>query len=204
MSLGAPRVEKDKSGKECMACDVAVNSVWYDQTMVESITFTTFLVHLAMEGLCEKYGESCNMDRQNWSILRNKKFMGKPQRHVIQHRASASKIQDITGIDDKANSQMHAISSKALITPLKERPKLLLVKDPPDSEFPQMLNATISLPKVVVYKEIGLELGQDRMILESDHYSLDIFLPFKVDPDDTLASFHRDKRELILKMKVML
>ena len=51
MSLGAPRGEKDKAGKDCFACDVAVNSVWYDQTMVDSLTFTTFLVTLAMEGM---------------------------------------------------------------------------------------------------------------------------------------------------------
>ena len=77
MSLGAPRSERDKSGKDCYACDVAVNSVWYDQTMVDSLTFTTFLVTLAMEGLCNKYGDTCNLDRQNWSILRNKRYMGK-------------------------------------------------------------------------------------------------------------------------------
>ena len=77
MSLGAPRSEKDKSGKDCYSCDVAVNSVWYDQTMVDSLTFTTFLVTLAMEGLCNKYGDTCNLDRQNWSILRNKRYMGK-------------------------------------------------------------------------------------------------------------------------------
>ena len=77
MSLMAPRSEKDKSGKDCYACDVAVNSVWYDQTMVDSLTFTTFLVTVAMEGLCNKYGDTCNLDRQNWSILRNKRYMGK-------------------------------------------------------------------------------------------------------------------------------
>ena len=34
MSLGAPREEKDKSGNPCFVCDVAVNSVWYSDTMV--------------------------------------------------------------------------------------------------------------------------------------------------------------------------
>jgi hypothetical protein len=34
MSLGAPRQEKDKSGQPCLVADVAVNSVWYSDTMV--------------------------------------------------------------------------------------------------------------------------------------------------------------------------
>ncbi len=40
-----------------------------------------------MEGLCEKYGDVVNLDRQNWSILKNKKYMGRLQRHRIQRRA---------------------------------------------------------------------------------------------------------------------
>ena len=54
MSLGAPRDEKDKSGQKCSACDVAINSVWFDDVMFDSIAFTTFVVNVAMEGLCEK------------------------------------------------------------------------------------------------------------------------------------------------------
>jgi hypothetical protein len=91
MSLGAPRKETDKSGGPCQSCDVAVNTAWYEDTMENNLTFTTFLVHVAMEGLCEKYGDVANLDRQNWSILKNKKYMGKGQRHHIQQRASGNK-----------------------------------------------------------------------------------------------------------------
>jgi hypothetical protein len=51
-----------------------------------SLTFTTFVVNLAMEGLCDKYGDQVNLDRQNWTILKNKKYMGTLQRHHIQQR----------------------------------------------------------------------------------------------------------------------
>ena len=37
-----------------------------------------------MEGLCEKYGDEVNLDRQNWIILKNKKYLGALQRHHIQ------------------------------------------------------------------------------------------------------------------------
>ena len=53
---------------------------------VKSLTFTTFVINLAMEGLCDKYGDQVNLDRQNWTILKNKKYMGTLQRHHIQQR----------------------------------------------------------------------------------------------------------------------
>ena len=53
MSLGAPRPDTDKSGGPCLICDVALNSAWFEDTLENSITFTTFVVHIAMEGLCE-------------------------------------------------------------------------------------------------------------------------------------------------------
>ena len=52
--------------------------------MVNSIAFTTFVINVAMEGLCEKYGDEANLDRQNWVILKNKKYLGTLQRHHIQ------------------------------------------------------------------------------------------------------------------------
>ena len=52
--------------------------------MANSIAFTTFVINVAMEGLCEKYGDEANLDRQNWVILKNKKYLGTLQRHHIQ------------------------------------------------------------------------------------------------------------------------
>ena len=95
MSLGEPREERDKAGGLCHCADVAVNAAWYEDTMQGNLTFTTFLVQVAMEGLCEKYGDVANLDRQNWAILKNKKYMGAVQRHRIQQRASGSKIKEL-------------------------------------------------------------------------------------------------------------
>ena len=203
MSLGAPHQEKDKSGNDCLACDVAVNSVWYEQTMMDSLTFTTFLVTLAMEGLCNKYGDVCNLDRQNWSILRNKRYMGKRQRHTIQQRASATKIEELSGLEDKETLMKPLSSSKPLITPVKEKPELILVKEPADASHPESMVATIQVPRVVSKNEMQLELGEDRLVLLSENYSLDVFLPFNFDPDQSRAEFDRLKRSLKIQMKVV-
>merc|ERR1719184_169222 len=90
MSLGAPRKEKDKSGVECSVAEVAVNTAWFDGTMVDSMVFTSFVVTVAMEGLADKYGEEARLDRQSWIVLKNKKFLGEScPPHRIQMRASA-------------------------------------------------------------------------------------------------------------------
>jgi len=210
MSLMAPRSEKDKSGKDCYACDVAVNSVWYDQTMVDSLTFTTFLVTVAMEGLCNKYGDTCNLDRQNWSILRNKRYMGKVQRHKIEQRASATKIQEVVNSEMEKKdigktdliTPLSTTISKPLISQVKEQPELLLIKQPHDASNPHEMIATLKLPKILSKDELLLELGPDRLLLQSDMYLLDIFLPFNIYPEQSTAEFHRDERHLKVQMKV--
>ena len=47
------RKEKDKSGAECFAADVAVNSDWFSSTMEPSEVFTAFVITVAMEGKIE-------------------------------------------------------------------------------------------------------------------------------------------------------
>lgn len=197
MSLGAPRTEKDKSGIDCMVSDVAVNAVWYDETMKESLTFTTFFIHLAMEGLCEKYGDKlCNLDRQNWSILRNKRYMGKLQRHTIQQRASASKIEEVTPTLTQIDAGGEA--KKSIV---KEIPSVLLVKEPPEENLPpKRLTATIKLPKEVSKEGMSLEMGTDRLVLHSEVYSLDIFLPFDILPLSCQATFNTSCRQLKLRV----
>ena len=96
MSLGAPRADTDKSGSPCLVCDVAVNTAWFEDTMVDSVAFTTFVVAVAMEGLCEKYGDDVNLDRQNWAALKNKKYMGKKREaHNVHIRAKGNAIVEV-------------------------------------------------------------------------------------------------------------
>jgi len=202
MSLGAPRTEKDKSGLDCLVSDVAVNAVWYDEVMKDSLTFTTFFIHLAMEGLCEKYGDNlCNLDRQNWSILRNKRYMGKLQRHTIQQRASASKIEEVTDDASRITTPLTQIEGGAKKSIVREIPSVLLVKEPPEENLPaKRLTATIKLPKEVSKEGMSLEMGVDRLVLHSEVYSLDIFLPFDVLPMSCNATFNTSCRQLTLRV----
>ncbi len=48
MSLGSPREDKDKAGKPCLVSDVAINTVWFEATMENSIVFTTFVIQVIL------------------------------------------------------------------------------------------------------------------------------------------------------------
>ena len=76
MSIGEPRIVKDKAGGESLAADVAVNSTWFTETMEPSEIFTTFVFTVAMEGLGDKHPDQARLDREGWVILKNKKYMG--------------------------------------------------------------------------------------------------------------------------------
>ena len=200
MSLGSPRTEKDKAGNDCLVSDVAVNAVWYDETMVDSLTFTTFLIQLAMEGLCAKYGDLCNLDRQSWSILRNKRYMGKLQRHTIEQRASATKIQEVNHETKVEKKPLIVPASTKVIS--KDTPSLMLIKEPHEATQPKRLIAKIDLPKELSKEGLNLELGEDRLALQSSHYSLDIFLPYLILSSSAKAEFHTTTRQLIVKTDV--
>ena len=231
MSLGEPRKEKDKAGGPCHCADVAVNAAWYEDTMQNNLTFTTFLVHVAMEGLCEKYGDVVNLDRQNWAILKNKKYMGAIQRHRIQQRASGNKIKELAPRDRDAKAPLirevgsvpqssenkpiaprtAAAVGRPLLQPTVSRrtveltPKFKLTKEPKESEKPDFLVAEVELPGVRSRRDMLVELGEDRIVVEARKrgYLLDVFVPFNIDQDTAGAEYHRDKQILSITMPLL-
>ena len=136
--------------------------------------------------------------------------LGKVQRHTIQQRASATKIQEVgnSEMEKKDIGKTDLITplsttiSKPLISQVKEKPELLLIKQPHDASNPHEMIATLKLPKTLSKDELLLELGPDRLLLQSDMYLLDIFLPFNIYPEQSTAEFHRDERHLKVQMKV--
>ena len=128
--------------------------------------------------------------------------MGKLQRHTIQQRAKLNKIQELDHFSTTSANQMKPLKSKTLITPMKEIPDLVLVKTGLESEDSPKLHATIALPKILNKHQISLEIGEDRLVLQSEFYFLDIFLPVDIFPDDLIATFHRDKHELVIEMVI--
>ena len=225
MSLGSPREEKDKSGNKCLATDVAINSVWFDDKMEKSLVFTTFVVNVAMEGLKDKYGDQVNLDRQNWNILRNKKYMGELQRHRIQQRAKGSKIQEVT------NNESGSTKIKPLIVEVERKeqkdvppklapkvndaipkikrndrePQYKIFKDPACANIPDRLRVEVWFPGVRSQKELTFHVGEDRIVLEARKagYILDCFVPFSIRQEGCFARFETPTQKLVLILPVV-
>ena len=216
MSLGAPRSEKDKSGGECLAAEVAINSQWFDQTMVGSDLFTGFVVTIAMEGLCDKYGDKANMDRNNWTILKNKKFLGDHcPAHTIQkrHNVGIQHLEESSGITEVKTTPVND-NKKAIIQELtSEDKKTFLEREiEPDFEIrkepntdPVQLKCRVNLPGVTTVKDITLDLGEDRIVLNCSKtkHHLDIFLPYNMNVEKSTATFIRDEHVLSLTLPIL-
>ena len=210
MSLGAPRRENDKSGTECWAAEVAVNSVWFDKTMAPSDLFTGFVLTIAMEGLCDKYGEDARLDRDKWTVLKNKKFMGdldKCPAHRVQLRQNL-----ITETMEK-----HSPGSSQIIKPSVHSPakKSMIIEEIEDKEREpdykifrepdNRLRCEVKLPGINSVKDIVLDVGEDRIVVTAVKTShlLDVFLPVNLDNDKASARFVIDDHTLNLSVPIL-
>ena len=188
-----------------------MNSVWFDKTMVHSDLMTSFVLTIAMEGLCDKYGEDARCDRNNWTALKNKKYMGDHDKcppHNIQLR-QASGIEHIEESKDslKLEPEKKTAAKKSIIEVLPEKsaasnkpieiePRYKIIKEP--NTDPVQLNCKIMLPGVSSVKDIALDVGEDRIVVKCSKtkHLLDIFLPHNLDNVNTSATFIIDEHTL--------
>ncbi len=218
MSLGVPRKEKDKSGAPCLACDVAVNSSWFDDCLAggDNLVFTTFVVNIAMEGLCDKYGDEVNLDRQGWTILKNKKYLGTAQKHTIQKRAKGNKIFELDEGGQKTVIKSKEKKEERSVLPVRvleesssstSTPKYKLFKEPLHSPDPDRLTAEVFLPGVRSTRDFTLDVGGDRIVVEARKAGLllDVFVDLDIDceHDDCRAQFHRDTKVLTVTLPLV-
>jgi len=226
MSLGIPRKEKDKSGGECFAAEIAVNSSWFENTVVHSDIVLSFVLTIAMEGLCEKHGEDARLDRNNWTVLKNKKFMGEVDKcppHNIQIRqtsgiehieeSSAKSLISKSSSKKLDNSTNNLSTKKSIIEVLPDEsegkttkeiePKYRIMKDPINK--PVQLKCRVMLPGVNSAKEVVLDVGEDRLVVtcSKTHHLLDIFLPHTLDADNTSASFVMEEHVLNINIPLL-
>ena len=215
MSLGAPRTEKDKAGTECMAAEVAINSSWFDNTMLTSELFTSFVITVAIEGLGDKYGEEARLDRDGWTILKNKKFLGencpahniqvRPKagiEHIEMSEAGQADVQ--SGEFPGKSSKIQEISSSAVESEVKTRePRYKILREPHTD--PAQVRCKFWLPGVLSSADISLEVGGDRIVVDSSrtkHY-LDIFLPCSLDNESVGAVFTLDEQLLTVTIGLL-
>ena len=93
--------------------------------------------------MCEKFGDKVNLDRQNWTILKNKKYLGTLQKHHIQQRANTpGEFSKISEISESAVNEASTVKYLDIDYPIVRTPVEGLA---------ERLTASLKLPGQVRY-----------------------------------------------------
>jgi hypothetical protein len=196
MSLGEPHNELDNSGNGCIVYDVCINPDFYNK-ILNNQTFMGFFIAIAIEGLEEKYAISIS---RNYTMLKNKKFMGKILEQNIRIK-SKPVISELTTQQESTNPKI--VEQKK---DTNEQPKYKIIKvSQSDVDSIDFLVAEIELPKLLSSNSIILDLGEDRILLatRSNIYYLDIYLPYNINQEDSGAEFDFKRKILTITMPII-
>jgi len=202
MSLGEPHAEVDNSGHGCTAYDVVVHPDFLTEVNQRQMLLG-FFIGIVLQGLEHKYNIELN---RQWKILKNRRFVGTlPEQRV---RASSKPLIMEMNSEENHNSVHSQSSQKKSFKdkPVEKRgkaPEFTILAEPP-SGHPDFLVAEIQLPDVRSAASLTLDLGEDRILLEtrSDIYFLDIYLPYNIDQDDCGSQFNKKTKVLTITMPV--
>lgn len=208
MSIGEPHAEIDKSGQGCTAYDVVVSPAFMEK-MKSSELFKTFFLTVMMEGVESKYETLLSRE---WVILKNRRFVGTLQEQNVRTQSKPVIMEmdqpDSAGMRSQPRAQNSLIqevdSSKEDTKSKGKEPDYRIVQEPATGH-PDFLVAEINLPQVKVSSSISLDLGEDRILLQtrSNIYYLDIFLPYYMVQSECGAQFNRKTRILTITMPVI-
>ncbi|KAM3959605.1 PIH1 domain-containing protein 1-like [Aphomia sociella] len=202
MSIGEGRTQPDKSGAPATVYDVAINPKFFKKIESDDL-FQTFFLTVVFEGLQDKY--QFEIDVTKYTILKNRKSIGVLQSHRIQ-------IRDIETGGEK--------TKPPLIEEIQEKPRITnntevnqkntqeifyrLRREPPTGEIEYLL-AEFLIPASVDLRYMNLEVGEDRLVLDSRgvYNLIDFYLPCSVDVDIIDAQLNRNTDLLLVKMPVI-
>ncbi|XP_067472568.1 PIH1 domain-containing protein 1 [Thunnus thynnus] len=185
MSLGEPHTEVDNSSNGCTAYDVVINQDFFQMCQKDPL-FQQFVILVSLEGLENKYNLELSRD---WKVLKNRKFLGSVSEQNIRTK-SRPVIQELQPQE----------SSSAMA----KRPEFTLLVETP-AGVPEYLIAEIKLPGVPSSRSLVLDVGEDRLVLTArpSLFHLDIFHPFLIDQENSVAQYNNSTQILTVTMPVV-
>ncbi|KAK2832858.1 hypothetical protein Q5P01_016747 [Channa striata] len=185
MSLGEPHTEVDNSSHGCTAYDVVINQEFFQKCQKDPL-FQQFVILVCLEGLENKYNLELSRD---WKVLKNRKFLGSVSEQNIRTK-SRPVIQEVPPLESST------VSAK--------RPEFTLLVEPSAGD-PEYLIAEIKLPGVPSARSLVLDVGEDRLVLTArpSLFHLDIFHPFLIDQENSVAQFNKSTEILTVTMPVV-
>ncbi|XP_071115175.1 PIH1 domain-containing protein 1-like isoform X2 [Haliotis cracherodii] len=203
MSIGEPHAEMDKGGAGCTAYDVIIHPTFLKKLDIGKL-FLAFFIQVTREGIEGKYDVQLN---QEYVVLKNRKSIGQLQEQNVRTKSKPF-IMDMG--DGAPQTPTPTPQAKPLVqeiptTEVKKgpEPKFTLVQEPAEGH-PEFIVAEIQLPKVKTASTLTLDVGEDRVVLDtrSNVYYLDIYLPYNVIQEEVGSQFHRKNKILTITMPV--
>ncbi|KAK5885568.1 hypothetical protein CesoFtcFv8_019267 [Champsocephalus esox] len=184
MSLGEPHTETDNNSQACTAYDVVINQEFFQKCQTDPL-FQQFVILVSLEGLENKYNLELSRD---WKVLKNRKFLGS----LVDQN-----------IRTKSRPVIQELQPEFSSTAAAERPEFSLLVEPPAGD-PEFLVAEIKLPGVRSARSLVLDVGEDRLLLTArpSLYHLDIFHPFSIEQESSVAQFNSNTQILTVTMPV--
>ncbi|XP_022233639.2 PIH1 domain-containing protein 1-like [Drosophila obscura] len=214
MSISDPRQTKDRSNKTVDVCDIAINPQFLVK-LQKSQLFKNFFQQLAAEALSEKYNVQISMEKT--IILNNRKFMGTLVSHRVRN-ADVKHVQSVTGSpaaaieagedQQKAPSKLvQEIDAKhaAAIRNSRQTEELQYkLRAQIRDEAVHEIHAEIYLPNCVSSHEVNLDVGEDRILVESKKhgYLFDKFVNYRLQQDRARALFDKTSKMLQVRIPV--
>lgn len=212
MSISEPRPTADKSGNQVDVCDIAINPKFFAKCQ-NAVLFRDFLVVIVLEALDDKYG--IHIKPNNWIVLKNRKCIGYLVSHRIQNRdakAVYESYQNPSLENKKKLNELRAGSSKKNliqeITPTakveKSIPEHKFMIKTDNSSVVNEIFAEFFLPKCFSGNDLTLDIGEDRIILQSAKcgYNFDQFVEYNIDQERITAKFYKKTKMLQVTMPV--
>lgn len=185
MSLGEPHTETDNSSQGCTAYDVVINQEFFQKCQKDPL-FQQFVILVSLEGLENKYNLELSRD---WKVLKNRKFLGCVSEQNIR---------------TKSRPVIQELQPQENFTATVRRPEFSLIVEPPVGD-PEYLIAEIKLPGVLSSHSLILDVGEDRLVLKAHPslFQLDIFHPFLINQEKSVAQFNIKTQVLTVTMPVV-
>uniref|UniRef100_A0A1I8Q4D4 PIH1 domain-containing protein 1 n=1 Tax=Stomoxys calcitrans TaxID=35570 RepID=A0A1I8Q4D4_STOCA len=234
MSISEPRVTKDKSDNPVDAVDFAVNPKFFAK-IEKSILFRDFFLVLIAEALSEKYNVQIKVDkaiiltkRKFIGTLVSHRVRNNDVKNVLSSyrnpsKDDLSKLKSLEGGQKQLVQEINANEVNALRNQseqLKQQESVRIKQEisqasstVPDyklrarikDEEVEEVQAEFFLPKCISSQEITLDIGEDRILLESmkHGYLFDKFVNYRLNQERARAIFDKTNKMLQIRIPVI-
>ncbi|KPU73783.1 uncharacterized protein Dana_GF15655, isoform B [Drosophila ananassae] len=214
MSISEPRLTKDRSDKTVDVCDIAIHPEFLVK-ILKSQLFKNFFLQIVAEAMSEKF--NIQISTEKTIILNNRKFIGT----LVSHRVRNDDVKKAQPGAQAAPSPASAPENHGkLVQEINEKDAAVIrnsrglfgvaqdlqykIRARIRDESVDEIHAEIYLPNCVSSQEVSLDIGEDRILVESlrHGYVFDKFVNYRLQQDRAQALFDKTSKMLQIRIPV--